>query len=158
MKGISLEEKMAICYAIIEDIRDWHKVFKYAHGIPESEEVHQQRVYDWKRLTRITNYIAMVRARTGIYEGADPAKVNVVPKDGQVDFTDRDQFINYLNGQINTLGDDSTKTKYLQMLSDLLRYKESRPEGENEVQRFYTPLTCRDCVLYKDAEKKLDEE
>lgn len=157
-KDITLQEKAAVCWAVFEGIREWVKVFRLAHGLPEGEEVASRRVKEWKRSARITNYIATVRARSGIYEGADVEKVNIVPDDGRVDFTDRDQFIDYLNRQINTLGDDGTKTKYLQMLSDLLRYKESRPEGENEIQRFYTPITCSECNLYKDAHTRLIEE
>lgn len=64
------------------------------------------------------------------------------------DFTDIGQFIGFLNNKANSIQDENQRQKYLSMLSDLLRFKEGGKGPDSDVQRFYTPLTCRDCQLY----------
>ena len=34
------------------------------------------------------------------------------------------------------------------MLSDNLRYKDTERDENNEIQRFYTPITCENCPIY----------
>ena len=71
-----------------------------------------------------------------------------------VDFTNSTEFIRYLNDQANTLTEERDRREYLKMLSDLLRFKESGSGQNTEIQRFYTPLTCQNCQLYKDAARE----
>ena len=70
----------------------------------------------------------------------------------RIDFSNRDEFIGYLNSSINELTDEQTKTKYLQMLSDLLRFKDSKPDESGKHMQFYRPLTCNECPLYKGVQ------
>lgn len=80
--------------------------------------------------------------------GADSKdKVGLVTT--EVDFRNREQFLNFLNKEANRIGDQKTRLDVLKMLSDLLRMKEAESGKDGETQRFYTPLTCKDCELYR---------
>lgn len=72
-----------------------------------------------------------------------------------VNFLDRDEFLKFLNERANEIKDDKLRNDYLKMLSDNMRYKEAEKDDINEIQRFYTPITCRDCKLYQEAKEKL---
>lgn len=68
--------------------------------------------------------------------------------DGWVNFQDISEFLNFCERQANIITDEKERQNYLKMISDLLRYKEQDTQ-EKEVQRFYTPLNCSQCPLYK---------
>ena len=55
----------------------------------------------------------------------------------------------------NEIKDDKLRNDILKMLSDNLRYKDGENDENNEIQRFYTPLLCKDCKLYQDQLSKL---
>ena len=67
----------------------------------------------------------------------------------EVDFRDREQFLNFLNTEANRIKDGKTRLDVLKMLSDLQRMKEAENGKNGEIQRFYTPLQCSECVLYR---------
>lgn len=68
-----------------------------------------------------------------------------------IDFTDKGQFIQYLNNAANRITDDKLKNDILKMLSDHLDFKdESKRDESNQIQRFYLPLRCQDCKLYQE--------
>lgn len=73
----------------------------------------------------------------------------------QVNFLDRDQFLEFLNNRANEITDDKLRNDILKMLSDNLRYKDGENDENNEIQRFYTPLLCKDCQLYKNELDKI---
>ena len=39
-----------------------------------------------------------------------------------------------------------------------MRFKEGAQDKNQDIQRFYTPLLCRECPLHQEAEAKLEEE
>lgn len=69
----------------------------------------------------------------------------------EVDFRDREQFLNFLNAEANRIKDGKTRLDVLKMLSDLQRMKEAENGKNGEIQRFYTPLQCQECELYRKA-------
>ena len=73
----------------------------------------------------------------------------------EVDFRDREQFLNFLNAEANRIKDGKTRLDVLKMLSDLQRMKEAENGKNGEIQRFYTPLQCRDCELYRKAKAEI---
>ena len=76
----------------------------------------------------------------------------------EVDFRDREQFLNFLNAEANRIKDGKTRLDVLKMLSDLQRMKEAENGKNGEIQRFYTPLQCRDCELYRKAEAEIESD
>ena len=66
-----------------------------------------------------------------------------------VNFQDLQEFLKYCENQANLLQDEREKQFYLKTISDLLRYKEN-DNATNDIQRFYTPIQCKDCILYKE--------
>lgn len=81
-------------------------------------------------------------------------------KTGNLDFTDRNTFINFLSDQVNSLDDeDPLKKDYLKMISDNLQFKTNAfDKNEDDIQRFYTPLHCRECKLYQKQKNQEPKE
>lgn len=75
---------------------------------------------------------------------------------GNLDFTDRGTFINFLSDQVNALdNEDPLKKDYLKMISDNLQFKTNAfDRNDDDIQRFYTPLHCRECKLYRAQKEK----
>lgn len=67
----------------------------------------------------------------------------------KTNFLDRDEFLQFLNDKANSIQDDKLRNDILKMLSDNLRYKDTERDENNEIQRFYTPQTCENCVIYQ---------
>lgn len=76
----------------------------------------------------------------------------------EVDFRDREQFLNFLNVEANRIKDGKTRLDVLKMLSDLQRMKESENGKNGEIQRFYMPLQCQDCVLYRKEKAEIEND
>lgn len=70
-------------------------------------------------------------------------------RNNETNFLDRDEFLKFLNSRANEITDDKLRNDILKMLSDNLRYKDTERDENNEIQRFYTPLTCENCVIYQ---------
>lgn len=76
----------------------------------------------------------------------------------EVDFRDREQFLNFLNAEANRIKDGKTRLDVLKMLSDLQRMKEAENGKNGEIQRFYTPLQCSECVLYRKEKAEIESD
>ena len=64
-------------------------------------------------------------------------------------FTDLSEFLSFCEMQANLLTDEKDRKDYLKMIADLMRYKD-QDKGNNDLQRFYTPLQCLSCPLYNE--------
>lgn len=71
------------------------------------------------------------------------------PRNNETNFLDRDEFLKFLNSRANEITDDKLRNDILKMLSDNLRYKDTDTDETTEIQRFYTPITCENCEIYK---------
>lgn len=67
----------------------------------------------------------------------------------KTNFLDRDEFLQFLNDKANSIQDDKLRNDILKMLSDNLRYKDTERDENNEIQRFYIPITCENCTIYQ---------
>lgn len=76
----------------------------------------------------------------------------------EVDFRDREQFLNFLNAEANRIKDGKTRLDVLKMLSDLQRMKEAENGKNGEIQRFYMPLQCQNCVLYRNESAEIESD
>lgn len=125
----------------------------------------KQRLQD-EAIKDYTNKLYDLRQRQKAREGIEEVEKGVEGEEvikelerlgnDLIDFTDRNEFLQYLNERANRVTDDKQKTETLKMLSDLLRFKEDKAEGTNDIQRFYTPMTCKGCELYKREAETLE--
>lgn len=74
-----------------------------------------------------------------------------------IDFTNRDEFVKFINVGLNTVKDDKLRIDLMKMMSDLGRFKETGVKKESEIQKFFVPLYCSDCNLYQRRRKELEE-
>ena len=85
-----------------------------------------------------------------------PGARNADKSAGAIDYRDRDAFLDDLNSRINCATDEKVKTDLMKLMSDLLRLKEAQPGKDNEISRYYMPLGCAACELYKQGQKGLE--
>lgn len=164
-------EKIAIEYLAITGAKCWRTCYYMSHDKnSDPGEIHPATISKWKNSKIVQDYFNTVRYRhneriqaeieNGIKqertkkEGTQQETGNKNVTSQTVDFTNRNEFIKYLNSAVNSLQDDKQKTDYLKMLSDLLRFKETETGKDNEIQRFYTPITCNKCPIYRDQQGK----
>ena len=86
-----------------------------------------------------------------IVAGLETETTNTIKENDDTEktnFLDRDEFLQFLNSRANAIKDDKLRNDILKMLSDNLRYKDTERDENNEIQRFYTPVTCENCTIY----------
>lgn len=183
IKKLSDREKLILFAVANMDTKiDWKTVYlscRDDNGANVNEKNLPVLVSQWKQSERIKTYLdeqkTLIEKRrekekeqvindykiklAGNGAGGDAEKTGKNGAfNGEIDFTNKDQFLNYLNTQVNIISDPKQKTDYLKMLSDLLRFKEDSPnkDGENQIQRFYTPILCKDCKLYQAKKDEIE--
>lgn len=171
MRGLTDQEKAALYYQILERCEDWYRVYAIAVGADKykalKETSLQPVVSRWKTSQRIKdareeierNINARIEEERGkaieehiaMGESERPQKAKRKADSKQRDFLNRDEFLQFLNERANEIdaSDDKTRNDILKMLSDNLRYKDADKEEQTEIQRFYTPITCQECEIYK---------
>lgn len=76
-----------------------------------------------------------------------------------INFQDRNEFLQYLEKRANEITDEKLKFDYIKQIAELQQYKKDADEsGAKEIQRFYTPLQCQNCQLYKFRKDKTNAE
>lgn len=162
-REISLQERAAIYYHITAHCDDWYQLYRIAKGDEalnklNSDEVRAATVSRWKKSEAIQNALKEIRCildmeHREIAEQAVEDYKNQ-PDDAElseVDFLDRDEFLQYLNRQANRIHDEKIKNDYLKMISDNLRFKDAEKVSENEDEKIkaYLPIQCGECECYK---------
>lgn len=120
----------------------------------------------WRRSEKIRDAWSQIEQEVKLYKEARQREINFqfgeeggnegAKLKNLVDFTDKAQFIKYLNTAANRITDDKLKNEVLKMLSDHLDYKNESKRGEAEqMQRFYLPVRCQDCEIYKAESQRL---
>lgn len=169
-KELTPLQKILIEYCAITGFNDWTAIYIYCHDIKPDQKIYSSRVSEFKNSKKVKDFFNLCQYRF-VEDREKEIEKRIKEKETEngrtqttetnsktpvteIDFTDRNQFIKYLNQAVNGLQDDKQKTDYLKMLSDLLRFKESETGQDNEIQRFYTPLTCQNCALYRQEQQK----
>lgn len=163
---ISAKEKMAICYAFIENIERVGDIYRLCHddidpSLPNSDPMVKARIYRWSNNQAVKEYMEHVRHTFEMrVDTVVASKLELVKKDPEythdsdsVDFRNLDEFLAEANIKANTLKDEKDKQFYLKTIADLMRFKEGSQEKNQDIQRFYTPLLCRQCPLYKKEQE-----
>lgn len=176
MLELTDQERAAMLFHIIYNVDDWKRLYKIAKGeeqynkfTPKSLPV---AVSKWKNSERMQQAEELVRleAFRKRQEIEDAAKEEARKQDREakqndekglfskkVNFLDRDEFLQELNERANRLTDSKELNDVLKMLSDNMRYKEADKTQNNEIQRFYTPLLCKDCPLYQRESELIEQ-
>lgn len=115
----------------------WFNTVKIQDGIRNFKNIQEQQ-----KKQIIQEYLNSLET-----EAREPAPKE--PEDIKTNFLDRDEFLQFLNDRANEITDDKTRNDILKMLSDNLRYKDTERDENNEIQRFYTPVVCSDCSIYR---------
>ena len=168
VKNITLREKAAIIFSIITGITDNITFYSIAKGSENNinresyskqgkllkDKQHIQQYYnDAQNIIDqyIVNRVKQLNINTVDINNTDSSNNNNVLDSfsiKNINFTNPTEFIQYLNDQANSIQDEKTKREYLKMLADLLRFKETGGDASGDIQRFYTPQTCQNCLLY----------
>lgn len=172
LRKLTDAERASLYFYIIEGIKDWERVYSVAIGeerfnnlTTNSKQANSSR---WKRSARVQFGLGEIKKQLeekeneikekAINELGETEPTKVKEKDIKTDFLNRDEFLQFLNVRANQITDDKLRNDILKMLSDNLRYKESDKEESNEIQRFYTPIICKDCPIYhKCSSCKVEE-
>lgn len=166
MENLTELEKAAIYYHVHSGCKDRNLIYQLANNPerfnklsnsskavtvsrwfnrPEIQERIKLEIYNQEKTRqeerdKILSSVAVAAEPEG-RQKASPEAVN---------FLDRDEFLKFLNARANEIQDDKLRNDILKMLSDNLRYKDGENDENNEIQRFYTPLTCNNCPLYRE--------
>lgn len=165
-------EEIALFYHIFADEKNWNILYESAIGSERYNKLKdnskQKAVSNWKHSPRVTERVKQliyekqrreeelkeeIRSKTlqEIENGETESTKGTAKNQNtiQTDFLNRDEFLKFLNMRANQITDDKLRNDILKMLSDNMRYKESESEESTEIQRFYTPITCESCDIYK---------
>ena len=165
MDQLNEREQAAICFHVLGGCNDKTKLFRIACGAERYNKLTDKSkgvtVSKWYNTTKIQEGIK-------IYKSIQERKTNDLKNEiiagletetrkteggeqinDSTNFLDRDEFLQFLNNRANQITDDKLRNDILKMLSDNLRYKDTERDENNEIQRFYTPITCENCEIYK---------
>ena len=165
LKDLTPAQQAAIYLHVVGGFKDWPELFQIAEGKDRynklTDKSKRQTVSKFKRSDAINEGIQELRYILSLKEKQireDERRVLETEKrkteegdqiNEKTNFLDRDAFLQFLNDRANEIQDDKTRNDILKMLSDNLRYKDTERDENNEIQRFYTPVTCESCEIYK---------
>lgn len=166
MKGTTDQEKAAIFLHIFEDCHDWRRLYSIAIG-PErfnalQESSKKENSNRWKNSPKIKGLIQETKAKINARIEEERAKAVQAVRDSggtetrerakepaETNFLDLEQFLKYANEQANRIQDDKERRAWVEMIGKYMAFKDGSSEGANEIQRFYTPVHCDSCEIYK---------
>ena len=165
MFNINVNDYAAIVFHVVENCSDWEQIYLIAKG-PKSlnkvtEDSKSTLIYRWKNKPEIKKAIQEIKRqyetkienfKMSVLSGVENEPKNRATKNESIEktnFLDRDEFLQFLNDRANQITDDKLRNDILKMLSDNLRYKDTERDENNEIQRFYTPITCENCAIYQ---------
>ena len=163
LRKLNDSERASLYFYLIEGVKDWERIYCIAVGeerfnnlTPNSKQANTSR---WKRSARVQFGLGEIKKEfeerenkikeLAVNELGETETPKSKGKDIKTDFLNRDEFLQFLNVRANQITDDKLRNDILKMLSDNLRYKESDKEESNEIQRFYTPMICKECPIYR---------
>lgn len=174
-RDLTDREKVAIIAFVADSTITFEDAYKISRDTSYKEIKDKDKravANNWWRQQRIMNFVKnqQIKFNAIIEEKAKELLKNekwrksqigeINEKTGNLDFTDRNTFINFLSDQVNSLDDeDPLKKDYLKMISDNLQFKTNAfDKNEDDIQRFYTPLHCRECKLYQKQKNQEPKE
>lgn len=74
------------------------------------------------------------------------------------DFTEKSNMLQALNEIAGTATDPKDKLNAFKQISDLQGFKETTGDKDEEIKRYYMPLRCSNCELYKAKSVELQQD
>ena len=165
MEHLTEFEKAAIVYHVFAGCKDRKILFQIAEGEERVKRLKPKSLdttcNNWINSHKIQEGIKLFKTIqeqrkdeiiTAFQAGRETENENTTRKNevsDKTNFLDRDEFLQFLNSRANAIQDDKLRNDILKMLSDNLRYKDTERDENNEIQRFYTPVTCENCTIYQ---------
>lgn len=165
MDQLNEQEQAAICFHVLGGCNDKAMLFRIACGADRYNKLTDKSkgvtVSKWYNLPKIQEGIKIYRSiqerikielENEIHARLETETTNTTKEGDPIEktnFLDRDEFLQFLNERANQIKDDKLRNDILKMLSDNLRYKDTERDENNEIQRFYTPVTCENCTIYQ---------
>jgi hypothetical protein len=169
MENITPREKAALLLYVLEPFNNQIEIYKIAEEPERLTKLKTSTIKKqssiWINTPRIQEAIKEIRLNqvrkeeqikqdyiNSLETVQDTETIERIKKSQDTDktnFLDRDEFLQFLNDRANEIQDDKTRNDILKMLSDNLRYKDTERDENNEIQRFYTPVVCSDCSIYR---------
>lgn len=164
LKDLTPAQQAAIYFHVVGGFNDWPELFQIAEGKERynnlTDKSKRQTVSKFKLSDAINEGIQELRYILTLKEKQIREEARRIleteartteegePINEKTNFLDRDEFLQFLNSRANEIKDDKLRNDILKMLSDNLRYKDTERDENNEIQRFYTPVTCENCPIY----------
>lgn len=168
-------ETAALFMYVFEGETDWKKVFAAAADWTEEEMEENplkltQYTSKWKAMQKFKNELQRIKLYRDRFvkqiqdQAFEEGRRSVLrerpePEDGEsysggVDYTDPKKQKQKLNDIINNAKDSGEALDALKIIISGQR-QDTEAAKNNKVQRFYTPLQCRDCPLYQEKKESL---
>lgn len=176
---ITEREKAALYYYVFGGCVNWaviHAIAKKGEFAPgKNPKSANKMAYDWKNRPQIAAFLKDLQNLKAIQDNENATrKANEILKEREreenkehtesakgkqprqiVDFSNPQERRKQYNTIINNAGDDpKTQLDALKVLEQLQK-DDKQAAKDNQIQRFYTPLKCRECPLYEKAKKKV---
>ena len=165
MENLTELERAAIIFHVFGGCKDRKILFQIAEGENRVKRLNENSLKTicntWFNSHKIQSGIKYFSALKQDHEteiinkyiaGLETETINGAKENDNIEktnFLDRDEFLQFLNDRANQITDDKLRNDILKMLSDNLRYKDTERDENNEIQRFYTPITCENCSIYQ---------
>ena len=175
---ITEREKAALYYYVFGGCSNWqmiHAIAKKGNFEPgKNPKSANKMAYDWKNRPQIAAFLKDLQTLKAVQDNETATKkANEIIKEREkesnkehnesgngkrtreiIDFSNPQERRKQYNLIINSANDDpKTQLDALKVIEQLQR-DDKQAAKDNQIQRFYTPLKCRDCPLYAKAKKK----
>ena len=176
-QDLTEREKAVIIWGIVTGCKDWKKIYLLSRENPPSsysEKNTATAASRFKLSAKVRDFVQeqnaifaakadQIRNEAGTTGGTDTetdTDSNGETKTGNtaknkkigVDFTNIDEQLKYLAGKADeVITDDKQRFEIIKLIADIQKRTASEEGPNAEIQRFYTSLRCRDCVLYQQA-------
>lgn len=169
-------EKAVIIWAIVTGCKDWNKIYLLAKGKdPDTDETSKKTLREYASKYKHTAAVAdFYREQENIFtlkydaaraaeaaagnDGEETEEGNETGKPGakkakrpQIDFTETANALQELNRLANEIQDPKARADAIQAIQKMMAQTQSDEDKGPEIQRFYTSLRCKDCILYQQA-------
>lgn len=172
-QDLTEREKAVIIWGIVTGCKDWKKIYLLSRENPPSsysEKNTATAASRFKLSAKVRDFVQeqnaifaakadQIRNEAGIFGGTD-ADSNEDTKTGNtakskkigVDFTNTDEQLKYLAGKADeVITDEKQRFEIIKLITEIQKRTQADDGSGADIQRFYTSLRCRDCVLYQQA-------